>query len=324
MATGGRTLDYGFAWFTRGPLADAEGLKGLATMGEELGYAYMAVPDHVVIPTQIDSIYPYSPDGSFPGSGLGECMDQLTAISYATAVTTKLRMLTSVMVVPHRPALLTAKIIATIDRLSGGRITIGCGAGWMEEEFRALQVPDYADRGAVTNEYLETFRTVWQNELASYDGNYVRFANVSTRPLPVQQPGPPLWIGGESAAALRRVVSHGDGWYPIGNNPKFPLDTHARIAARLDRLRGLADEGDRDMATIDLSYWSPWNRIGKEMKNKDGDRMILTGSAATVAEDVAQLKAVGFRHLILSLSGHDLSESRDRMERFMSDVAAKS
>jgi probable F420-dependent oxidoreductase len=313
-------MKYGFAWFTRGPLANAAGIRALAVAGERLDYAYMVVPDHVIIPTEIDSTYPYSADGSFPGSGLGECQDTLTAIAYASAITERLRFLTSVMVVPHRPALLTAKIISTIDNLSGGRITVGCGAGWMEEEFKALQLPDYAERGAVTNEYLEVFREVWSNELASFDGKYVKFSNVSTRPLPVQKPNPPLWIGGESAAALRRVVSHGDAWYPIGNNPRFPLDTADRIAKRLDRLRGIADEGDRDMATIDLAYWSHWNQIGEEVKNKDGDRMILTGSASAVADDVAMLKDAGFNHLMLNLGGRDIPESVERMEQFMAEV----
>lgn len=315
-------MKYGFAWFTRGPLANAAGLKALAAAGERLGYAHMAVPDHVVIPVDIDSTYPYSADGSFPGSGLGECMDQLTAIAFASAVTERLRFLTSVMVVPHRPALLTAKIISTIDNLSSGRITIGCGAGWMEEEFRALQVPDYDARGRVTNEYLEAFREVWTNELASYDGEYVKFASVSTRPLPVQKPHPPLWIGGESVAALRRVVSHGDGWYPIGNNPKFPLDTKERLTKRLQRLKELADEAGRDMASIDLAYWSHWNTIGEEVKNRDGDRMILTGSAAAVADDVAMLKELGFGNLLLNFPAPTPEQSIGRMEQFMAEVGA--
>ncbi len=316
-------MDFGFAWFTRGPLANAAGLRALAERGEALGYAYMVVPDHVVIPTEIDSTYPYSADGSFPGSGLGECMDVLTAIAYASAATSRLRMLTSVMVVPHRPPVLTAKIIATIDQLSGGRISIGCGAGWMEEEFKALQLPDYAERGAVTNEYLDVFKQVWTNELASFDGKYVRFQNVSTRPLPVQKPHPPLWIGGESAAALRRVVSHGDGWYPIGNNPRFPLDTHARIAKRLQRLAQIADEGQRDVSSIDLAYWSHWNTIGSEVKNADGKRMILTGSVDAVVDDVAQLKEAGFNHLMLNLAGRDILSSHERMAQFWDEVASK-
>lgn len=316
-------MDFGYAWFTRGPLAFAGGLKTLATTGERLGYSYMVVPDHVVIPTEIDSTYPYSADGSFPGSGLGECMDVLTAIAFASAITERLRFLTSVMVVPHRPALLTAKIISTIDNLSNGRITVGCGAGWMEEEFKALQLPDYAERGKVTNEYLEVFREVWTNELASFDGDFVKFSNASTRPLPVQEPHPPIWIGGESAAALRRVVGHGDGWYPIGNNPRFPLDTAGRIAKRLDRLRGFADEAGRDMASIDLAYWSHWNQIGDELKNADGDRMLLTGSASAVADDVAMLNEAGFNHLMLNLGGRDIPESVGRMEQFMTEVGAQ-
>lgn len=316
-------MDYGFAWFTRGPLANVEGLKGLTETGERLGFSYLLVPDHVVIPTKIDSTYPYSADGSFPGTANGECMDTLTALAFAAAMTSRIRLLTSVMVVPHRPPVLTAKMVTTIDQLSRGRITLGCGAGWMEEEFKALQLPPYAERGEVTDEYIEVFRTVWTNELASFQGKYVKFDTVSTLPLPVQKPHPPIWIGGESAPALKRAVRLGDGWYPIGNNPRFPMDTHRRIEKRLERLKGFADEAGRDMATLDLAYWSHWYTLGEEVKNKDGERMILTGSAGAIVDDIGRLRAAGYNHLMLNLAGRDLAASTERMERFMSEVASK-
>ncbi len=316
-------MDYGFAWFTRGPLANSDSLRQIATTGESLGYSHIVVPDHVVIPVTIDSTYPYSADGSFPGTANGECMDTLVALSFIAAMTSRLRLLTSVMVVPHRPALLTAKMVATIDRLSGGRMTLGCGAGWMEEEFEALELPPYAERGAVTDEYIEVFRKVWSAPTVSHAGKYVNFRNVSVLPNPVQKPGVPIWTGGESAPALRRAVRVGDGWYPIGNNPRFPMDTHARIAGRLDRLKGIADEEGRDLATLDLAYWSHWYNPGEEVRNKDGDRMILTGSADTIANDIGEMKRQGFGNLMLNFTTGSAGETTDRMAAFMADVAPR-
>lgn len=316
-------MDFGFAWFTRGPLANTADLRTIATTGEALEFSHIVVPDHIVIPVSIDSTYPYSADGSFPGTANGECMDTLVALSFVAAMTTRLRLLTSVMVVPHRPALLTAKMVATIDQLSGGRMVLGCGAGWMEEEFDALELPPYAERGAVTDEYIDVFRKVWSDKVVSHSGKYVNFKNVSVLPNPVQQPGVPIWTGGESAPALRRAVRKGDGWYPIGNNPKFPMDTHARIAKRLERLKGIADEEGRDIATLDLAYWSHWYMLGEEVKNADGDRMILTGSADAIANDIGQMREQGFGSLMLNFTAPDAQATTDRMTAFMADVAPK-
>lgn len=313
-------MDFGFAWFTRGAAAAAEGAETLALAGERLGYTHMLVPDHVVIPADITSTYPYSQDGSFPGQGIGSCLDTLTSIAFIAGRARKIRLLTSVMVVPHRPALLTAKIISTIDNLSGGRVTIGCGAGWMEEEFQALQLPPFAERGRVTDEYLRVFKSVWTNEVASYDGDYVSFSNVSTLPLPVQKPHPPLWIGGESAPAIRRAARLGDAWYPIGNNPRFPMDTLPRLTRRVARLEELCGEEGRDPATLGRAYWSHWNNETEQVRNADGDRMLLTGSTAAIVDDINAMKTLGFGHLMLNFAAPDVSGMADRMQLFAEEV----
>ena len=135
---------------TSGPLIGPDSLLRIATEAETLGYDYVTVSDHVMIPTSIASRYPYSDSGEFPSGAAAPRLEQLTAATFIAAATSKLRIVTSVMVVPHRPAVLTAKILATLDYLSKGRLTLGIGAGWCEEEFVAISAPPFAERGAVT------------------------------------------------------------------------------------------------------------------------------------------------------------------------------
>ncbi len=137
-----------------GPLIGPDSLVRIATEAEMLGFDYVTVSDHVMIPTSIASRYPYSDSGEFPSGAAAARLEQLTAATFIAAATSKLRIVTSVMVVPHRPAVLTAKILATLDFLSKGRITLGIGAGWCEEEFIAIGAPPFAERGAVTDEYM--------------------------------------------------------------------------------------------------------------------------------------------------------------------------
>src|ERR1700734_1963041 len=144
----------GFNAPVAGPLAEPDALTRIAVEGEAMGFDYLAFSDHIVIPTDIQARYPYSETGEFPQGARGGRHEQLTVIAFVAAKTTRLRMVTSVMVVPHRPAVLTAKVLATIDLLSNGRLTVGVGAGWMKEEFEAVGTPPFAERGAVTDEYM--------------------------------------------------------------------------------------------------------------------------------------------------------------------------
>jgi hypothetical protein len=123
--------------------------------------------------------------------------------------------------------------------LSGGRLTLGIGAGWLEEEFVALQTPPFAARGKVTDEYLLAAKELWTAKAPRFEGEHVRFADLSFEPKPVQPGGPPIWVGGESGPAIRRTARLGDAWYPIGTNPSFPLDSLARYQAAVARLRKL-------------------------------------------------------------------------------------
>lgn len=310
----------GFDAPTRGPLAIAPTMVRLVTEGEAMGFGYCTFSDHIVIPKDIHAIYPYSDTGEFPAGGRGDWHEQLTAIAFLAAKTSKLRLVTSVMVVPHRAAVHTAKILSTIDILSGGRLTVGCGAGWLKEEFEAIGAPAFAERGAVTDEYLKAFRELWTKPEPRFEGKYVRFANINFEPKPVQKPHPPLWIGGESEPALRRAARLGDGWYPIGVNPQFPLDTLARYKARLDRLRGLITDAGRKASDVKLGYRVP--RFGKTApaKTAEGDRRLFSGEPKALAEDLRALRELGVDSVDFSFASATVDETLGNMKRFRDEV----
>ncbi len=313
-------MDYGFSIPTRGALATGESIVAMAQRGEQLGFSYIAIPDHIVIPHKIDSPYPYSADRKMAGAADGDCLEQLVLMAYLAAATQKIRLLTSVMVVPHRSPVFTAKALATIDVLSQGRVTVGCGAGWMEEEFQAIGVPPFAERGKVTDEYLRVFKLLWTEAAPRFCGSYAKFKDIAFEPKPVQKPHPPLWIGGESPAARRRVVALGDAWYPIGSNPRFPLNTAQRYASALSELHAQATAANRDPASIDLAYWAAWYREGRANTLEDGQREAFTGGDDDVAHDIRAFRALGVRHLLFNFVRPTLAASLAAMERFAAAV----
>src|SRR5216684_1574983 len=247
-------MQFGFNAPTAVPLSATVPLTKLVMEGEAMGFDYATLSDHVVIPTDIQAIYPYSSTGEFPAGARAERHEQLIEVAFLAAKTTRLRLITSVMVVPHRPAVLTAKMLSTIDVLSGGRLTLGIGAGWLKEEFEAIEAPDFAQRGKVTDEYIKAFLELWTNSKPRFAGEHVHFDNIVFEPKPVQKPHPPIWVGGESGPALRRTARLGDAWYPIGTNPAHLLDSLPRYRAGIERLRRLTREAGRDPSKMGLAY----------------------------------------------------------------------
>lgn len=309
-------MDVGLTIPTRGPLATPESVQAFARRADELGYAHLAVPDHLVVPRSIDSRYPYSASGEFPGAASGACFDQFSLLAYLAAINATARLLTSVTVIPHRGAVHTAKIVATIDVLSRGRMILGVGAGWMKEEFEALGAPPFEERGRVTDEYLQAFKSLWTEDNPRFDGKHVRFSNISFLPKPVQQPHPPIWVGGESPAALRRVVRYGDVWFPIGNNPRHPLDTVKRFAAGLEELGRVAEQNGRDPHSVGLAFFANWFDETKTLAAASGERLMLSGSAEQIAQDMAALAELGVRDLTLNFQRENLEQSLRSMQHF--------
>jgi probable F420-dependent oxidoreductase len=315
-------MDFGFSTPTRGPLAAPQHVVTIVRKAEELGFAYVAVPDHVIIPREFAPNYPYSTDGDFGEGKDGDCLEQISLIAFLAGATSTLRFVTSVMVVPHRNPILTAKMLATIDIMSGGRITVGCGAGWLAEEIEALNTAPFAERGHLTDEYIGVFRELWTADNPSFDGAYARFSNIIFSPKPVQKPHPPIWTGGESGPALRRAARIADGWYPIGLNPRFPLDTPDRYASKLAELKSLAEAAGRDPDAIELSLFSIWYDENAEEALPEGGRRALTGSRDAILDDVNRYAELGVRHLTVNLRAATIDGMVERVERFAADVIA--
>lgn len=309
-------MEFGFTIPTRGPLATPEGVAAFARGAEELGFTHLAVPDHVVVPRTIDSRYPYSASGEFPGAASGACFDQFALLAYVAAINSTARLLTSVTVIPHRGAVQTAKIVATIDVLSGGRMILGVGAGWMREEFEALGAPPFAERGRVTDEYLQAFKVLWSEDDPRFEGEHVRFANISFLPKPVQKPHPPIWVGGESPAALRRTARYGDVWFPIGNNPRHPLDTLNRLGEGISGMRLAAEKHGRDPEEIGVAFFANWFDESKSATTADGERLLLTGSTEEIAADISGLAGLGITDLTLNFQRDSLAQSLASMQHF--------
>jgi probable F420-dependent oxidoreductase len=316
-------MQFGFTAPTAGPLASAENLTRLAVGAEEIGFDYLTVSDHVITPTGIASRYPYSATGEFTNVGTGERNEQLIELAFVAAKTTRLRLVTSVMVVPHRPAVLAAKQLATIDVLSGGRVTLGIGAGWMKEEFEAIDAPPFEERGKVTDEYVAAFRELWTKERPSYKGAHVRFDNIIFAPKPAQKGGIPIWVGGESGPALRRTAALGDAWYPIGSNPVNPMDSLARFKAQVERLRALTAKAGRDPGAMGITLRI--QAYGEKVPPKagDGERRLFSGKIDAVLADLEAIATLGVGAVDLNFPGASVAEILGEMEIFSRQVMAK-
>jgi probable F420-dependent oxidoreductase len=305
-------MRYGFYLPTRGQTATPEALETLVTRGEALGFSSVVIADHIVFPVTIRSKYPYTVTGAFPGQG--DQLEQLALMAFIAGKTRALRLISSVMILPHRNPVVTAKMLATIDVLSGGRVTVGVGVGWMREEFEALGAPDFDRRGAASDEYIRIFKALWTQDPASYHGEFYRFDAIRCLPHPVQKPHPPIWIGGHSKAALRRVARLGDGWHPVGANPAAPLRP-PEMRALLDDLHRLTEAGGRDPSRLTISYKAPIYDAGQGV---DGgtERRPFSGSPQAIADDIGAFAALGVSELIFDFRSESLAESLDRMARF--------
>ena len=312
-------MKFGLHLGTRGVVAHADGLRRVAQHCERLGLSHFGLSDHVIIPARTDSRYPYNDDGIWPASDTGLCLEQITALTWAAAATERIRLLTSVMVLMHRPPVLAAKVLATLDTLSQGRLTLGVGVGWMAEELSVLGAPRFDRRGAASDEYIRAFRALWTQDDPVMDGDYVQFSDVRFAPKPAANL--PVWVGGEGVAARRRAGRLGDGWYPVGRNPGAMLDTPALFADALADVHRHAEMAGRNPGEIDAAMFIPWYRLGTELPRPEGGRLPFTGSPARIAEDVAAYAEQGLNHLIIGFESNDLGETLDLIEAYARDIA---
>jgi len=316
-------MKFGLHVGTRGPGAQSDSLLAIARHAEALGFEHLGLSDHVVIATNVDTVYPYTKSGEWFAQDTGVCLEQLTALAFVAGATTRIRLLTSVMVVPHRPAILAAKMLATADVLSKGRVTVGAGVGWMQEELALLGAPPYKARGRASDEYIRAFRSLWTERHPSFAGEFVSFDKLLFEPKPVQKPHPPIWIGGETPQARRRAGRLGDGWYPVCNNPAAPYGTPGQYAAGLAEVRAVAEAEGRDPAAFDTALYAIWYRLGEEAKDAEGRRLAFTGSAQAIADDIGAFGNAGLKHLVIGFESNDVQLTLDRAAAFASEVMAK-
>lgn len=316
-------MKFGLSTITSRVFTSADTYMAVAAAAERAGFDFLAVSDHLVVPAKHESHYPYVAGGAFAPAQHGHCFDQLSTVAFLAACTTRLRLLTSVLVVPHRPAMLTAKMLATIDVLSKGRLIVGAGAGWMKEEFAALGA-NFPDRGALTDETLAAWIALWTKERASFDGRHVAFDEVIFEPKPVQKPHPPLWIGGESPPAIRRAIKYGTTWYPGNNSQTVPLDTPARLGTGIAKVKGLCETSGRDPRSLGFTLLVQDHFEWADRKIADGSaRRMFTGSSDDMLADAEALTSTGVSHAALRLGGNDCAEAVARIERFGAEVIAR-
>ena len=315
-------MDFGIHIGTRGCLTTRDNLMTLAMQAEDQKYAILGVADHLIVPRQTDVRYPYTEDGVWPGAPTGECFDAIATLAFIAGFTSRIKLLTSVLVVPYRPAVLTAKLLTTVDVLSGGRVIAGTGTGWMKEEFAALAAP-FEDRGAVTDEYLAAWKALWTEDEPAMDGPHVAFRDVVFRPKPLSRPHPPIWVGGESAPAMRRAARFGDAWYPVSNNAKVLMDTPEKLKAGIDRLHRAAEQAGRDPTSIEIAYVWFKPPLWEPVKRPDGSRQCFTGNAHELLADARAFQAVGVDHLIIYAQQPTLEATLELQQRFAEDVIRK-
>ncbi|MFT7574748.1 MAG: putative F420-dependent oxidoreductase [Alphaproteobacteria bacterium] len=315
-----RQMKFGLHFGSRGVAGHPESLTVVARKAEALGYEHFGMSDHVIVATNVESSYPYSETGKFFDQDSGVSLEQVTALGFVAGVTKRIRLLTSVLVLPHRHPVLAAKMLATVDTLSSGRLTVGVGVGWMAEEIALLGGPPFASRAQASDQYIKGFRELWTAEHPKSDSEFATFDNLLFAPKPTQGTGLPIWVGGEAKGARRRAGQLADGWYPVTGNPKHPLDTADRYKAALADVRAEAEKVGRDGNQVIGALLAIYCRVGSEQKDRDGKRLTFTGSAQAIIDDISEYREGGLEHFLIGGDGRDTNGTIDHMEQFATEV----
>ena len=266
-------------------------IASAARLLEDMGFAAMWAPEHVLFFPNYESTYPYSDDGRIPGEPDG-LLDPFSALTFAAAHTSRIRLGTGICLVPQRQPVYTAKLVADLDYLSGGRVNFGVGIGWLKEEFENLQM-DYAARARRCAEYIDAMKALWTQPVATFDGPTVKLAPCYFNPKPAQRPHPPIFFGGESEAALNRVATQGDGWYGFNLDPNGARAAFGRLDERLRR-------AGRDPASV--------------------RRYVGAGRLQMTPDMAAAYADAGVEQLVLGLFATNMDDLRRRADRLAASV----
>jgi len=237
-------MDFGIAFANVGPMIEAEAAAEFALAAEEAGFDSLWTVEHVVVPSGYESPYPYDPSGKMPGGEDSPIPDPLIWLSFVAAVTSRIKLATGILILPQRNPVILAKELATLDSMSQGRMLLGIGVGWLEEEFDAIGVP-FSGRGARNDDYMAAMRSLWTEEKASHHSEFIDFTDCILRPRPAHGTIP-IHVGGHTDVAARRAGRIGDGFFP-------GKGSHSELARLFDVVRDTAKEHGRDPDSIELT-----------------------------------------------------------------------
>jgi probable F420-dependent oxidoreductase len=280
-------MKFGVNLINFGPSARPDSLARWAMLTESLGYHFLMTSDHIALTSDVQARYP------------APFYEPFTTLAWLAGVTQRIEIGSTVVILPYRQPLEVARMAANVDQLSGGRLLFGVGVGWSPQEFAALGVP-FHRRGALANEYLAAIKTLWTNDVATFEGRYVGFTEVQTAPRPVRLPHPPIWVGGASEAAMRRAVRYGDAWHPNRIRPGWLK------ATGLPHLRRIADAEGRAVPAL-----CPRIRLRlTDSPLPDAQRVVGEGTLEQMRADLAELQQLGAPYVLLDTFYDDVEATR--------------
>jgi probable F420-dependent oxidoreductase len=283
-------MKFGVMFANAGPFGSPDRLAHFARKAEQVGVESLWTVEHVVVPKGYASQYPYSKSGKMPGPEQSPIPDPLIWMTYAAAVTTKIKLATGVLILPQRHPFYVAKEVATLDQLSRGRVILGVGIGWLEEEFRGLGIP-FAERAARTEESIQALRSLWGDAPSEFQGKHYRWSAVESNPKPAQRPGVPIHVGGHVPGAARRAARFGDGFFPARGD---------KLAELLPVLASECAALGRDPRTIEIT----------------------TGGAAS-PDEVKRLRDLGVQRFMLTPPGFSPDDVERGFDKLGNELIAR-
>ena len=280
---------------------EVNALTEMAVKAEEMGFDSVWVTDHIIVPDVL-------PDRPPEIVYRHDMLEPVTLLAHLGAVTSRVNIGTSVIILPYRNPVILAKAIATADVLSNGRVIFGAAVGWMEGEFAALNA-EFKKRGAVSDEYLRLLKELWTNPRPEFDGERFQFGDVTFSPMPVQRPHPPIWIGGRSRVGARRAAKYGDCWHPV------QIPAH-EVKANAEYMREYCRRIGRETPP-QLSF-----RCNLRFSNDpmEGERGALQGTVEDIIGDIRDYADAGVSHIIMEIPGESFAEKFEAMERFQRHI----
>ena len=292
-------MKIGFMLPMFGEMAISKNVIEMAQLAESRGFESIWANDHVIMPTQIDTPYPYSKSGDYIADPKGNQLEAYTTLAFVAGYTKKVRLGFSITVAPYRHPVVTGKMIASMDVLSNGRIIVGVGAGWLNEEFDALGVPS-SRMWARTEEHIRIWKELWTSAEPLFEGEFYSFSHVQSRPQPMQKPHPPITIGGNGKACFKRIVELADGWQVVSEGPGDVYSVDGDLAKDLTTLHQMAEKAGRDPDSIEVTA------------------VVIAGTADGVLRDLPQYEMLGVSRLILDFPAfvsnpHEMASILDRI-----------